>query len=235
VATAHGINLAGMSDGCVDVPPFLVGGGEMGTLIRTHDWLATPLGKPEAWPTQLTTLVSLLLVSPQPMFIAWGEQRTWLYNDAFTPILGEKHPRAIGRPAMEGWAEAEDILKPMFDRVFAGEPFYMDDFSLPLERHGRLEEAHFSFSYSPVRDQSGTVVCLFGTCIETTGAIVNARLLAESEERLQIALSAGNSIGTWDWDIASDRVVADRLRGKCRGRQSAHWEAHARCRQAVRY
>jgi PAS domain S-box-containing protein len=97
----------------------------------------------------------------------------------------------------------------MFDRVFAGEPFYMDDFSLALKRNGVLAEAHFSFSYTPVRDQRGTVAGLFGTCIETTASVVNARLLAKSEERLQIALSAGNSVGTWDWDVPSDRVFAD--------------------------
>ena len=193
----------------VEVPLFLLGGGHMGALIRAHDWRSTPLGDPHEWPTQLTTLISLLLVSPQPMFLAWGEQRTWLYNDGFTPILGDKHPRALGRPAMEVWAEAKDVLEPMFDRVFAGEPFYMDDFSLELERNGLLSEAHFSFSYTPVREESGPVVCLFGTCIETTSAVVNARLLAESQERLQMALSAANSIGTWDWDIAANRVVAD--------------------------
>ena len=137
-----------------------LGAGTWARRIRTHDWRATPLGDPDGWPLQLTTLVSLLLVSPQPMFLAWGEQRTWLYNDAFTPILGNKHPRALGRPAMEVWAEAKGILELMFDRVFAGEPFYMGDFSLRLDRNGHLDEAHFSFSYSPVRDYQGTVVCL---------------------------------------------------------------------------
>jgi signal transduction histidine kinase/PAS domain-containing protein len=141
--------------------------------------------------------------------IAWGGHRIWLYNDSFTPILGDKHPAALGRPAMQVWAEAKDALQPMFDRVFAGEPFYMDDFSLALERNGRLAEAHFSFSYTPVRNQEGAVAGLFGTCIETTASVVNARLLAESEERLQIALSAGNSVGTWDWDVPADRVFAD--------------------------
>jgi len=110
---------------------------------------------------------------------------------------------------MQVWAEAEDAIGPMFDRVFAGEPFYMDDFSLALNRNGVLAEAHFSFSYTPVRDQRGTVAGLFGTCIETTASVVNARLLADSEERLQIALSAGNSVGTWDWEVPSDRVFAD--------------------------
>ena len=116
-----------------------------------------------------------------------GTERRWLYNDAFTPILGDKHPTALGSPAMQVWAEAKDAIGPMFDRVFAGEPFYMDDFSLELERNGGLAEAHFSFSYTPVRNQEGTVAGIFGTCIETTASVANARLLAKSEERLQIA------------------------------------------------
>ena len=193
----------------VDPPLFLSGGGEMGSRIRAHAWAATSLGSASAWTIELKTLVSLMLTSPQPMFIAWGPERTWLYNDAFTPILGDKHPTALGSPAMLVWVEAKDAIGPMFDRVFAGEPFYMDDFSLDLERNGSLAEAHFSFSYTPVRDQEGTVAGIFGSCIETTASVAYARLLAKSEERFQLALSAGNSIGTWDWDVAADRVVAD--------------------------
>ena len=188
---------------------FLTGGGEMGALIRAYDWAGTPLGRPAKWPVELKTLVGLMLSSPQPMFIGWGAYRTWLYNDGFTPILGDKHPAALGQPAVEVWAEARASLEPMFDRVFAGEPFYMEDFSLLLERNGKLAAAHFSFSYTPVRDRHGAVAGLFGSCIETTSSVLNARLLSESEERLQIALSAGNSIGTWDWDVPNDLVYAD--------------------------
>jgi signal transduction histidine kinase/PAS domain-containing protein len=206
---ANALKESAKLEGRAEAPPFLTGGGEMGALIRAYHWADSPLGNPAEWPIELRTLVSLLLTSPQPMFIAWGEHRTWLHNDSFTPILGDKHPAALGHPAMEVWAEAKDTLEPMFDRVFAGEPFYMDDFSLDLERNGSLAEAHFSFSYTPVRNQQGVVAGLFGTCIETTIAVVNSRLLGKSEERLQLALSAGNSVGTWDWDVPSDRVFAD--------------------------
>jgi signal transduction histidine kinase len=205
---AYELRKSSILDG-VEPPLFLAGGGEMGSRIRALEWATTPLGHPTEWPAELRTLVSLLLTSPQPMFIAWGPERTWLYNEAFTPILGDKHPAALGSPAMQVWAQAKDAIGPMFDRVFAGEPFYMDDFSLDLERNGILAEAHFSFSYTPVRDKKGTVAGLFGSCIETTASVANARLLAKSEERLQIALSAGNSVGTWDWDVPSDRVFAD--------------------------
>ena len=158
------------------LPAFLSGGGEMGARIRDHDWRASPLGDPHAWPPSLQTLVALMLASRQPMFIAWGGAQTWLYNDAFEPILGGKHPQALGRPALgEVWSEAREVLGPLFERVFAGEPVHMDDFGLELDRNGRLEEAHFAFSYTPVRGAGGEVSGLFGACIETTDRILASR------------------------------------------------------------
>jgi signal transduction histidine kinase len=164
--------------------PFLSGGGEMGALMRAHDWASTPLGRPEGWPQPLKTLVGLMHASRQPMFMAWGAAQTWLYNDAFVPILGDKHPRALGRPALaEVWSEAHAVLAPLFARVFGGESVHMDDFGLMLERHGRLEEAHFAFSYTPVREDSGAVAGLFGVCIETTPGIRMQEELRETHRR----------------------------------------------------
>ena len=166
------------------VPAFMAGGGEMGERMRAHDWRASPLGDPAAWPQPLKTLVALMLASEQPMFMAWGAAQTWLYNDAFVPILGAKHPQALGRPALaEVWREAHDVLHPLFERVFAGEPVHMDDFGLMLDRHGRLEEAHFAFSYTPARDESGAVAGLFGACIETTDKIMASRRELAALER----------------------------------------------------
>ena len=128
----------------------------MGSRIRAFDWSETPLGPPTEWPQALKTLVNLLLASTQPMFLAWGPDRTWLYNDAFIPILGRKHPAALGRPSMEVWAEAREVLEPMFARVFAGEPVSIEDFSLGLDRQGRIEEAHFEFAYTPARGEDGS-------------------------------------------------------------------------------
>jgi signal transduction histidine kinase/ActR/RegA family two-component response regulator len=163
---------------------FLSGGGDMGARIRAHDWRSTPIGDPAEWPQALKTLVSLMLASEQPMFLAWGADRAWLYNDAFVPILGAKHPGALGRPALEEvWKEARDVLAPLFERVFAGEPVHMDDFGLMLDRNGRLEEAHFAFSYTPVRDESGVVAGLFGACIETTDRILASRREMAALER----------------------------------------------------
>jgi signal transduction histidine kinase/ActR/RegA family two-component response regulator len=119
------------------------------------------------------------------MFLGWGLQRTWLYNDAFIPILGRKHPDALGRPSMEVWAEAREVLEPMFDRVFAGEPVSIEDFTLSLDRRGKLEEAHFEFAYTPARSEDGSVLGLFGACIETTGRVMAERRQAQATERQQ--------------------------------------------------
>ncbi|MEN3975521.1 PAS domain-containing protein [Emcibacter sp. SYSU 3D8] len=155
----------------------------MAARIGAFDWSRTALGTPEGWPAPLRTLVSLMHDSHQPIFMAWGTDRTWLYNDAFAPILGRKHPGALGRPSEEVWGEAWDELGPLFDRVFAGEPVHMNDISLMLDRDGQLEESHFSFSYTPVRGERGTVEGLFGVCIETTSQVLALRREAAAQER----------------------------------------------------
>jgi PAS domain S-box-containing protein len=188
---------------------FLVGGADMGARIRARDWAATPLGPTNQWPSSLRTLVGLLLSSRQPMFIAWGAEQIWFYNDAFTPILGDKHPDALGERSDVVWGEAWQVLKPLFDRVFAGDAVHMEDFAVMLNRHGRLQEAHFSFSYTPIFGERGEVNGLFGACLETTAQVIAIREREAAESRLQSALSAGDGIGTWDWDVKNDRVVAD--------------------------
>jgi PAS domain S-box-containing protein len=181
----------------------------MGRAMRAHQWGRTPLGTSLIWPTSLQTLVSLLLRSDQPMFIAWGPEQIWLYNDAFTPILGNKHPDALGQRSETVWAEAWAVLNPLFERVYAGEAVQMDDFGLDLYRQGRMQEAHFSFAYTPVMGEHGMVLGLFGACLETTAQIIAIREQRAAESRLGLALSAGNGIGTWNWDIQADLVVAD--------------------------
>jgi PAS domain S-box-containing protein len=155
----------------------------MGKRMRVFDWAPTALGPPERWPQGLKTLVNLLLASKQPMFVAWGPNRIWLYNDSFIPILGLKHPEALGRQSKEVWSEAWDVLAPMFDQVFAGESVAIEDFTLGLDRQGKVEEAHFEFAYTPSRGETGSVDGLFGTCIETTARVMAERRQAEATER----------------------------------------------------
>jgi signal transduction histidine kinase len=155
----------------------------MGRAIRQYDWTRTALGEPALWSQALKTLLELMLASTQPMFMAWGAQKTWLCNDAFTPILGRKHPAALGLPMLEVWAEVAEALAPMLDRAFAGEPVHRNDIELMLDRRGHLEEAHFAFSYTPARDERGVVVGLFGVCVETTERVLSERRQAAATDR----------------------------------------------------
>ncbi|AWN44022.1 PAS domain-containing protein [Methylobacterium durans] len=165
-------------------PVFLQGGGTMGALMRAHDWSATPLGRAASWPQPLKTLVALMLDSRQPMFIAWGPARVMLYNDGYVGILGQRHPAALGRTFAEVWSDIMSRVGPILDRAYAGESTHMDDIALNLHRNGNVEEAHFAFSYTPVRDEAGQVAGMFCACTETTEQ-VRARAAAQAErERL---------------------------------------------------
>jgi hypothetical protein len=114
---------------------FLSGGGAMGALMRAHDWRSSPLGLPETWPQSLRTVVSLLLNSKFPMFVAWGPQLAFLYNDGYVPIFGAKHPKALGRPFAEVWSEIWDDIGPLVDRALAGEATFDEDLPLRMLRH----------------------------------------------------------------------------------------------------
>jgi two-component sensor histidine kinase len=195
------------------VAPEIVANTEMARRIRRHDWAATPLGPIEAWPPSLRGLVGVMVASVQPRFMAWGPERTWLYNDAFIPILGAKHPHALGRPALsEVWKEAEAVLTPMFDRVFAGEAVSMEEFSLQLDRGDGLKEAHFSFAYTPARDETGAVAGLFGVCTETTALIAADRqrllLLNELNHRVKNTLAVVQGIARQTFREADDVRIA---------------------------
>ncbi|PBN45632.1 hybrid sensor histidine kinase/response regulator [Sphingobium sp. D43FB] len=160
---------------------FLSGGGVMGELVRSKDWSATPLGAPQSWPQPLKTLVALMLSADQPMFIGWGPDHILLYNDRYAPMLADRHPTALGCPFFEVWPEVRADIGPLFAKVSFGEPVHMDDIELMLDRPGRPREAHFAFSYTPVRDAAGTVDGLFCACVETTEQILAERTRREAE------------------------------------------------------
>lgn len=155
--------------------PFLSGGGKMGDLIRSHAWSATPIGSPRHWPPSLQTVVSIILGSSQPMFTAWGPEQILLYNDGYSEILYDKHPHALGRPFLAVWPELARELTPILNRAYAGEPTHMKDIHLVLHRRGFLEETHFSFSYTPIRDAGGKVKGIFCPCDEITDYVVSTR------------------------------------------------------------
>jgi PAS domain S-box-containing protein len=163
------------------IPYFLAGGGAVGALLREHRWTSTPLGPPSGWPAPLRTLVQIMLASNQPMFIVWGPQKIYLYNDPYTRILGGKHPAALGRNFLDTWAEIRDEIEPLVARAYGGEPVQMDDMRLVLQRNGHPEEAHFSFFYSPVQGDNGKVAGIFCAVNERTPEVVAQEAVRRSE------------------------------------------------------
>ena len=148
----------------------------MGALMRSKDWAETPLGPVETWPQSLKTSVSTCLNSRFAILIWWGPDLVKLYNDAYSVILANKHPSALGRPGREVWREIWDIIGPMLNGVMTrGEATWSDDLLLLLERHGYAEECYFTFSYSPIRDESGGIGGIFTPVQETTERVIGER------------------------------------------------------------
>ncbi|HEU4586796.1 MAG TPA: ATP-binding protein [Gemmatimonadaceae bacterium] len=157
----------------------LVGGNEMGELMRAFDWASSPVGPVEGWPQSLRTALNILLDSRYPMYIAWGPQFVQFYNDGYRPILGAtKHPAALGRSTRETFVEIWDFIGPMFEEVMrSGRPTYLEDQILPLDRNGYVEECYFTFCYSAVRTESGDVGGVFVTVSENTARVLGERRL----------------------------------------------------------
>jgi hypothetical protein len=155
----------------------------MGKLMRSIDWSQTSVGPVSAWPQSLRTALSILLETGFPMYIAWGPEYTQFYNDGYRPILGStKHPAAMGASTRQTFAEIWDIIGPMFAGVMQGTPTTFVDFMLPLDRHGFKEECYFIFSYSPIRQESGTVGGVLVTVTETTQRVLGERRLKTTQE-----------------------------------------------------
>src|SRR6478736_7260984 len=135
---------------------FLNGGGELGQRLREIDWSANPLGPAEHWPHGLKTAVRIMLTSRQPMWIGWGDELIYLYNDPYKSIIGGKHPWAIGRPASEVWREIWTDISPLLATATQGDQgTYVESQLFIMERNGYPEETYYTFSYSPIPDDTG--------------------------------------------------------------------------------
>jgi PAS domain S-box-containing protein len=189
----------------------MAGGGKVGALMRSHDWTSSPLGHPATWPQSLRSVVGLLLESRFPMFVAWGEELGFLYNDAYAEILGEKHPRALGAHFADIWSEIWPDISPLIASAMAGEATYREDLPLVMNRRGFDEQTWFTFSYSPVQDEDGAVAGMFCAVAETTQTIVAEMALRNSEEAQRI-LNATLEARVAD-ALAERKVLADIVEG----------------------
>ncbi|MGE5836997.1 MAG: ATP-binding protein [Acidobacteriota bacterium] len=159
---------------------FLQGGGEMGARMRDMDWSATALGAASTWPQSLRSTVSMLLPSKAQIIVFWGPELTVLYNDAYRPVFGAKHPHALGLPGRQAWSEIWDSMlhELLAGVVRTGEAFWAKDLLFEVERYGFLEETYFDVSYDPVRVESGDVGGVYCIVTETTERVVGERRLA---------------------------------------------------------
>lgn len=167
---------------------FLQGGGEMGQLIRSRDWNKTPLGPINEWPQSLRTTLSIVLNSKFPMFLFWGAELICFYNDAYRPSLGNngKHPSILGIPAIDAWSEIWHIIKPLIDQVMNDqEATWSEDQLIPIYRNGKIEDVYWTFSYSPVKDETGKASGVFVTCSETTSTVLGLKMIRESENNFR--------------------------------------------------
>ena len=165
----------GAREGYLDVP-----GSEMAALIAATDWSASPLGDPQTWPPSLRTAVGICLSSRFPILLWWGPDLAMVYNDAYRPMLGRsKHPRALGAPGREVWTEIWDVIGPMLEQVMRGDgATWSTDQLFVLERNDHPEECYFTFSYSPITEESGEVGGVFCAVTETTEQVIGERRLA---------------------------------------------------------
>jgi PAS domain S-box-containing protein len=185
---------------------FLSGGGELGERIRAFDWAATTLGAPAGWPQSLKTAIRIMLASRQPIWIGWGPDLTYFYNEPYKSIIGGKHPWALGRPTRDVWAEIWGDIGPLLDTALAGqEGTYSEEQLLIMERHGYQEETYYTFSYTSIPDDEGGVGGII--CANTDDT---HRVLAERQSALlkELAGSALQSAGALEACVLSAAALS---------------------------
>lgn len=199
----------------MEVAKFLTGGIEMGERIRTYDWSKTSVGPIETWSQSLKTTLNIIINSKFPMSLWWGNDLIQFYNDAYRHLLGVdgRHPSALGEKASVSWNEVWNSINPLIDKVINnGESIFVEDQMLPLYRNGKLEDAYWTFGYSPVENESGSIAGVMVICTENTQKIQDFKKLKESEDLLSFAIDAAE-LATWDLNPMTNKFSGnDRLK-----------------------
>jgi signal transduction histidine kinase len=168
--------------------PVFVGDSEMAARCRALDWTQTPLGPVESWPQSLKTLASALLMARSPILLFWGPDLVMLYNDAFAPSLGSvRNAVGLGAKGREFWTDVWSVIGAQIEGVVGrGESFWFENALVPIERNGRLEDAWWTYSYSPVRDDAGAIGGALVICQETTASVRAEVRLLEANREIEI-------------------------------------------------
>jgi signal transduction histidine kinase len=157
----------------------LIGDSELAQLMRVFDWQTTLIGPPESWPKSLRTAVGIMLTSRQPIWIGWGHELVYLYNDPYKSIIGKRHPWALGKPTSIVWREIWQEIAPMLAQALGGsEGTYVESQLLIMERNGYPEETYYTFSYSPIPADDGSVGGIFCANTDDTQRVIGERQLS---------------------------------------------------------
>ena len=165
-------------------------GSEAAALIARLDWAKNPLGEANDWPQSLRTAVDIVVHSPMPMQLLWGRELIQLYNDAFALLAGNKHPDAMGQPAHQTWPELHSFTAPIYDAVFSGQVRSFSEQRFVLQRNQRDTEIWLDLTYSPIRDERGSVAGILVTAIETNE---RRQFTQELQQRSEASLKAQQS------------------------------------------
>jgi PAS domain S-box-containing protein len=169
-------------------------GGELSTLIKAFDWSSTPLGPLETWPQSLRTVTEMLLLSPVPIVLLWGDEGIMIYNDAYSEFAGSRHPQLLGSKVREGWNEIADFNDNVMRVGLAGETLSYRDQELTLIRRGKPEPVWMNLEYSPVLDETGRPAGVMAIVTETTERVLAERQVRESETRLRALIEATSDV-----------------------------------------
>ncbi|MGC5333261.1 SpoIIE family protein phosphatase [Micromonospora sp. DT62] len=198
--------LVGPAGAGASVDDLFAGDDPTSAAHRATDWAATALGPVETWPPELCAAVRTVLPSKIPMLLWWGTELVQIFNHAYTPLLGDKYPAAIGQPGARCWPEVWAELGPLTDHVLAGHgATYAQNQLLLLDRHGYLEETYWTFSYSPVRAGHGRVPGVFVATTDVTARVLGDRRLETLRELGSISIAAADT--TRDAVRAAARVL----------------------------
>jgi PAS domain S-box-containing protein len=191
----------------------------MADRVRAHDWASTPIGPISAWSRELVMIVNLTLSSASPARTMWGPEFILIYNDAYRPIPGPRHPEAFGKPARLVYQESWHVVGPLLDRAIAsGETLFYEKLLVPLPTEAGIKDFYLNYSFNPVYED-GKIAGLFGSVHDVTGQVMATRQLQESEARaLRILRSIGDAVIVTDADIRVTHInpVAEKLTGWAR-------------------
>jgi PAS domain S-box-containing protein len=192
--------------------------GEMARRIREMDWSTTPLGSSEAWPQALKLSLAMILASSFPMAIRWGSEQVLIYNDAYRPILGDKHPEALGRSAREVWREIYPEWGPVPEAILRGERggFFAEDYPLTVRRRdARAGQARFTISYSPIPEEAAAngIGGVLTVCIETTERTRNEEALRLDNAKLEVDIAERIRERDRIWQLSEDLLGVSNFDG----------------------